>query len=64
MKKNIKIFKIFAYAFILLELVGIVTFSILYFNNISNLRESVKPEFVIIGALTIVFVNALILFCA
>ncbi len=61
MKKNIKIFKIFAYAFILLELVGIVTFSILYFNNVSNLRESVKPEFVIIGALTIVFVNALIL---
>ena len=61
MKKNIKIFKIFAYAFVLLELIGIVTFSILYFNNISNLRESVKPEFVIIGALAIVFVNALIL---
>ena len=64
MKKKINHVRFIAYLFILIETLGIAAFTILYFNNIFHTRDYVLPQYVIIGAATVVLLNALLLWIA
>ncbi len=60
MKKKLRTIKIIAYLLLLIEVAGVVVFSIFYFNDVEHLKAFAKPEYIIIGALTVLFVNALV----
>ena len=61
MKKKTRLLKLIAYIFILIELAGIVVFSVFYFNNLYNFKELATPEYLTIGALSLVGFDVIIL---
>ena len=60
MKKKLRTIKIIAYLLLLIEVAGVVVFSIFYFNDVEHLKALAKPEYIVIGALSVLFVNALV----
>ena len=64
MKKKINHVRFTAYLFIIIETLGIAAFTILYFNNFFHTRDYVQPQYVIVGAATVVLLNALLLWIA
>ncbi|MCR4911214.1 MAG: DHH family phosphoesterase [Bacilli bacterium] len=61
MKKKTRLLKLIAYIFILIELAGIVVFSVFYFNNLYNFKVLATPEYLTIGALSLVGFDVIIL---
>ena len=61
MKKKIRIIKFFAFAFILVEMIGLIIFSIFYFADLYDLRKIVLPQQLVIGSLSLIAANILLL---
>ena len=61
MKRKTRALKLLSYILILIELVGIVLFSIFYFNDLYNIKDIVTPVYVVIGALSIVGIDVIVL---
>ena len=61
MKKKTRALKLFSYILILLELAGIVVFSVFYFNDLYDITDIVTPNYIMIGALTLVGIDVIVL---
>lgn len=61
MKKKISRVRIIAFLAVILEIIGITLFVIFYFLNLFNTKEYVLPEYVVIGATSLVAFNVLFL---
>ena len=61
MKKKINRARLIAFIIIIIELVGLAVFTIFYFNNISHTKDVCKPEYIIIGAVSVVAINIIML---
>ena len=59
MKKKISRTKALGFVIVLLEVLGIATFIVFYFNNFFHTQEICLPEYVCIGAASLVAVNTL-----
>ena len=57
MKKKISRVRIFSFITVILEIIGLTVFVIFYFLNLFNTKEYVIPEYVVIGAASLVAVN-------
>ena len=57
MKKKINRVRITAFITIILEILGVLAFVILYFLDIANIKSIVLPEYVVIGAASLVAFN-------
>ena len=57
MKKKISRVRIFSFITVILEIIGLTMFVIFYFLNLFNTKEYVIPEYVVIGAASLVAVN-------
>ena len=54
-------FTIFTYIFIIVEVLGILVFAQLYFTGLYNIKDIVKPEYVVIGAISLIALNIIIM---
>ncbi len=61
MKKKISRVRIIAFLAVILEIVGLTIFVIFYFLNLFNTKEYILPEYVVIGATSLVAFNVLFL---
>lgn len=59
MKKKINRVRLFAFITILIETLGIGVFVIFYFLNLFNIKAYVLPEYVVIGATSLIALNIL-----
>ena len=59
MGKTIRLIKIFSFAIIILELVLGATFSVLYFNNLFNLKDIILPFHVALTMVIVIVVDCL-----
>ena len=57
MKKKINRARLIAFIAIIVELLGIATFLIFYFNNLFDTRAACKPEYIVAGAVGVVVIN-------
>lgn len=60
MKKKINRARVIAYSAIILELTAIVIFTIFYFYNLFNIQEIVRPVYIMVGSISLVILNILI----
>ena len=61
MKKKINLVRLIAFITIIIEIIALALFTIFYFNNIAHTQESCKPEYIIFGAVVVVFINVVML---
>ena len=61
MKKKINHIRLFAFIIIVLEILGIAAFTVFYFDNFLNTKYYCKPEYITIGAVSLVAFNILFL---
>ena len=64
MKKKINHVRTIVFITILVEVLGLVAFTVLYFNNFFGTKDFCQPEYVIIGASTLVALNVLLLWAS
>ena len=64
MKKKINRFRLFVFPTILVEVVGLIAFIIIYFNNFFNIKEHVTVEYTIIVISGLIIIDALIMWIA
>ena len=61
MNQKVRGLKIFTYIFILIQMAGIVVFSIFYFQGLYNIRDLLKPEYIIAGALGLMVIDIILM---
>ena len=61
MKNNVKLLKLFAYIFVLVELVGLAIFAVFYFADLYGVKNLITPEDLTLGSLILIGINILIL---
>ncbi len=61
MKKKINHARTIAFITILVEIVGLIAFVVIYFNGFFNIKEICKPEYIAIGASSLVAFNVVML---
>ena len=61
MKNKIKVLKLFAYIFVLVELIGAAIFAVFYFADLYDFKTLVAPEDITLGALILIGFNIIIL---
>ena len=61
MKNNVKILKLFAYIFVLVEVVGLAIFAVFYFADLYDVKGLITPENLTLGSLILIGINILIL---
>ena len=61
MKKKISRVKLISFIIILLELAGLISFILIYFNDFFNAKAVIKPEYITIGAVAVVAINIIFL---
>ena len=61
MKKKINHFRTLAFITILIEILGLTVFTVFYFCDFFFTKEFCKPEYITIGAISLVGINILML---
>ena len=61
MNQKVRGLKIFTYIFILIQMAGIVVFSIFYFQGLYNIKDLLKPEYIIAGALGLMVIDIILM---
>ena len=61
MNQKVRGLKIFTYIFILIQMAGIVVFSIFYFQDLYNIKDLLKPEYIIAGALGLMVIDIILM---
>lgn len=59
MGKTIKRIKLVASFIILIQIIGLIVFTIFYFQNLFQIKEIIKSEYLVIGASVLVFIDVL-----
>ena len=59
MGKRIRSIKIISFVLILVELVAVSLFTIFYFTNVAGLKDNLQPQWVLLGAASLVFIDCI-----
>ena len=59
MGKRIRSIKIVSFILILVELIAVSLFTIFYFTNVAGLKDNLQPQWVLLGAASLVFIDCI-----